>query len=100
MGLAQFLKGKEVFLTLEFDDPHEVVQLKGTITSTGEVEGRKDIFAANVTFNEEEIPLAYKIHINNYMNTVRKAELEKQARDEKAAVKSQAANSASTAQKA
>lgn len=89
LGVAKFSQGKAIDLSLEFDDPHETVQLKGIITSTSDVEGRKDIFAANVTYNEEEIPLAYKIHINNYMNTVHKAEMEKQARDEKAAVQAQ-----------
>ncbi len=86
LGLAQFLKDKEVQMSIEFDDPHEVLDLKGKIVSTNEVEDRKDMLAANIVYDEATLPLTYKIHINNYLSTVRKSELDQQARNEKAAV--------------
>lgn len=79
LGLPQFLMNKEVLLSLEFDEPHEVINLKGHIVSAGEVEGRKDIFAANIQFTEDSVTLSYKIHINNYLTSARKNELDKQA---------------------
>lgn len=76
LGLAQFLKGKEAQLNLEFDEPHEVIQLKGIIAETSAVEGRKDIVAVSIQFNDATVSLSYKIHINNYITTARKADLD------------------------
>lgn len=75
LGIAQFLKGKEVQMSLEFEDPHEVIQLKGTIVDITAVEGRKDIVAASIQFAEQTVSLSYKIHINNYLTTARKNDL-------------------------
>ena len=74
-GLPQFLINKEIIFSLEFEEPHEVINLKGTITGATPVEGRKDIFSANVEFSEESISLSYKIHINNYLSTARKNDI-------------------------
>ena len=76
LGLAQFLKDKEVQLSLEFEEPHEIIQLKGIIAETSAVEGRKDIVAVSIRFNDATVALSYKVHINNYLTTVRKADLE------------------------
>ncbi|MBQ3648812.1 MAG: PilZ domain-containing protein [Treponema sp.] len=81
LGLPQFLKDKEVLLNLEFDEPHEIINLRGRIVSTSEVEGRKDIVAANIQFSEESVTLSYKIHINNYLTSVRKNELDASAKE-------------------
>ncbi|MBQ9538843.1 MAG: PilZ domain-containing protein [Treponema sp.] len=79
LGMAKFLMGKDVQLSLEFDDPHEVIQLKGTIASTSEVQGRKDMVVAGVVYDEATLSLSYKIHINNYLTSSRKADLNPQA---------------------
>jgi len=81
LGLPQFLTNKEVLLSLEFDEPHDIINLRGHIVSTGEVEGRKDIVAANIQFAEESVTLSYKIHINNYLTSVRKNELDASAKE-------------------
>ncbi|MCR5317139.1 MAG: PilZ domain-containing protein [Treponema sp.] len=94
LGLPQFLKDKEVLLNLEFDEPHEIINLRGRIVSTGEVEGRKDIVAANIQFSEESVTLSYKIHINNYLTSVRKNELDASAKE----MQSQAESQGSSAQ--
>ena len=75
MGIAQFLKEKKVSLQLEFDEPHEVITLNGTITSASPIEGRKDIVLAHVTLAEGAVPLSYKIHINNFLTTYRRQDL-------------------------
>lgn len=75
IGIAQYLINKTISLQLEFDEPHEVITLTGIITSTEAVEGRKDILAACIKFDDSSITLSYKIHINNYLTTMRKAEL-------------------------
>lgn len=75
LGLAQYLMDKDVQISLEFDDPHEIIQLRGVVTGTNEVQGRKDMVVANVKYYEETLPLSYKIHINNYLTSVRKQNL-------------------------
>ena len=96
LGLPQFLKDKEVLLNLEFDEPHEIINLRGHIVSTSEVEGRKDIVAANIQFSEESVTLSYKIHINNYLTSVRKNELDASAKEMQSQADSQGASSGSS----
>ena len=96
LGLPQFLKDKEVLLNLEFDEPHEIINLRGHIVSTSEVEGRKDIVAANIQFSEESVTLSYKIHINNYLTSVRKNELDASAKEMQNQADSQGASSGSS----
>ncbi len=75
VGLERFLKNKPVKIQLEFDEPHEIITLDGTVVEVGPVEGRKEIVSANVRFEDSSITLSYKIHINNYITTTRKNEL-------------------------
>ncbi|MBQ0038844.1 MAG: PilZ domain-containing protein [Treponema sp.] len=76
MGLAQYLLNKEVQLQLEFDEPHEILTLSGIVVGASFIEGRKDIIVASIKFNEDSISLPYKIHINKYITSTRKSELE------------------------
>lgn len=75
LGLAQFLMNKDVILKLEFGDPDEEIEIKGTIVASVFVQGRKDIFSASIKFDESSISLAYKLRINHYLTTMRKDEL-------------------------
>ena len=80
LGLAQFLVNKEIQLSIQFEDPHEVITLKGVILNATPIEGRKDIFAVGIKFDEASVSLSYKIHINSYITSVRKNELDRQDR--------------------
>nr|WP_318715444.1 PilZ domain-containing protein [uncultured Treponema sp.] len=82
MGLAQYLLKKEVQLQLEFEDPHEIITLSGVVVGANFIEGRKDIIVASIKFAEESISLPYKIHINKYITSVRKSELDNKFADE------------------
>lgn len=75
LGVAQFIQDKEISLVIDFDDPAEKITLKGVIINTTLIKGRKDIIAANIKFHEDSISLSYKIHINNYLTSARKDEL-------------------------
>ena len=83
MGLAQYLLNKDVQLQIEFEDPHEIITLNGMIVGANFIEGRKDIIIASIKFNDESISLAYKIHINKYITSVRKNELDTKFAGEK-----------------
>lgn len=75
IGLSQFLANRDAILRLEFEDPQEVVSIRGTIVSADLIQGRKDICAVSVKFDEQYVPLSYKLHLNNYLTAVRKTQL-------------------------
>lgn len=76
MGIANFLMGKECILRLIFSDPNETVDIKGSIVKVDSVEGRREIVSAGVSFDEEQVPLAYKIRINAYLSNNKKTFLD------------------------
>ncbi len=78
LGVEKFLTNKSTVLKLDFEDPVEKISIAGTIVSADLVEGRKDIVAASISFEEAKIPLAYKLHINNFVTAVRKNQLPQQ----------------------
>ncbi|MDR2784116.1 MAG: PilZ domain-containing protein [Treponema sp.] len=71
MGVAKFLVNKLVALRIDFDDPREVFLIKGQFVRSELVEGRKDLVALAIQFEEKEIPIGYKIRINDYVSQVR-----------------------------
>lgn len=75
IGLPQFMVNKDAELKIEFEDPFELIQIKGMIMAADPIEGRKDICSASIKFDENQVPLSYKIHINTFLTSVRKAQL-------------------------
>jgi len=71
MGVAKFLVDKEAVLRLEFEDPKEVFLLKGKFLRSEPVEGRKELVSLVILFDENIIPMGYKIRINNYLSQLR-----------------------------
>jgi len=71
VGLARFLVGKECALRLDMDDPRESLDLKGTIIRFEDVEGRKDLAAVAIRFDDATLPLSYKIHLNAFFAQAR-----------------------------
>lgn len=76
VGLAQFVRDKVAVLRFSFDDTQEIVDVKGLIVGADQVEGRKDLVAISIRFDEQTVPMAYKMHINNYLITLRKNQLD------------------------
>lgn len=72
VGLAQFLNDKEVVLRIDIDEPRIALGIKGKIVRTEDVEGRKDLVALAINYHENEISMAYKMLINNYLGQQRK----------------------------
>jgi Tfp pilus assembly protein PilZ len=71
VGLAKFLVGKDCLLRLEMDEPREIVDLKGRIVRHEDVEGRKDLAAVAIHFDDATVPMTYKMHINDYLGQTR-----------------------------
>lgn len=85
LGLSKFICGKNAIIRIQFSDPIETIDIKGTVVSADLIEGRQDIVAASIKFDENQVPLSYKIHINNYVTMNRKSFLEAQAKKEEIA---------------
>jgi hypothetical protein len=71
MGVAKFLVDKETALRFDFDDPRESFLVKGKFVNAESVEGKQEMLALSMDFDEPQIPTGYKIRINEYFNTVR-----------------------------
>ncbi len=67
VGLAKFLVGRDCLLRLEFDEPREALDIKGKVVRYEDVEGRKDLAALAIQFDEQQVPMNYKIHVNDYI---------------------------------
>lgn len=75
VGIAQFLIDKEIVLRIDLDEPRAAIGIKGKIVRTEDVENRKDLVALAIKYNDTEVPMAYKMHINNYITQLRKSQL-------------------------
>ncbi|MDE5614501.1 MAG: pilus assembly protein PilZ [Treponemataceae bacterium] len=95
-GLAQFLNGKEAILLMDFENPPDRVQVKGTIAASNLIEGRKDISLVNMHFDDKLIPLPYKLQINAFLTQQRKPKLS--AADQLAQQRAQMQKAAESAQ--
>lgn len=71
-GLAKFLVNKECRLRLELEDPREIMEIPGTVVRYEDVEGRRDLGAIAVKFTDNAVPLSYKMHLNEYIGSIRK----------------------------
>jgi hypothetical protein len=70
MGVAKFLVNKDSALRIDFDDPRESFLLQGKFVRAENVEGRKDLLALAVEFNESVVPMGYKLRLNDYLGQV------------------------------
>jgi len=76
MGIPKFLENKECVTRFMFSEPNEIVDVKGVIVQSEPVEGRQDLAAVGIKFDENQVPLSYKIRINDYLSTTRKKMLD------------------------
>ncbi|MDR2111016.1 MAG: PilZ domain-containing protein [Spirochaetaceae bacterium] len=71
MGVAKFLVDRESALRIDFDDPRASFLMKGKFIRFENVEGRKELVALAVLFDDAAIPMGYKMRINDYLGSVR-----------------------------
>jgi hypothetical protein len=70
MGVAKFLVNKDSALRIDFDDPRESFLIQGKFIRAENVEGRKDLLALAIEFNEAAVPMGYKLRLNDYLSLV------------------------------
>jgi len=73
MGVAKFLTGKTMAMRIDFNNPRESFFLPGNFVRDEAVEGRSDLVALAVQFDETAIPMGYKLRINNFLTQARAA---------------------------
>jgi len=81
-GIGKFLVGKKTVLHLELEDRKQALELAGKIVRFDPVEGRRDIAALAIQFDEESLPLDYKLLINEYITTARQTPSEERGAGE------------------
>jgi hypothetical protein len=68
MGVAKFLVNREAALRVDFDDPRESFLIKGVFVRSEAVEGRKELLALAIRFDDKLIPMGYKVRLNEYVS--------------------------------
>lgn len=71
MGVAKFLVDKNIALRIDFDDPRESFLVKGKFVRADNVEGKQEMLALAMEFDDAQVPMGYRIRINEFINTVR-----------------------------
>ncbi|MFW5684617.1 MAG: PilZN3 domain-containing protein [Spirochaetota bacterium] len=71
MGLPKLLINRSATVTLVFNEPEQRFEIPGTICRHDPVEGRNDIAAFGVQFDEAKVPMAYKMRINSVLKQFR-----------------------------
>ena len=66
-GVAPFLVNKDSVLRIVLEDPDEVLDIPGKVIRFEAVEGRKDIAAFAISYDESAVPMKYKMRINAYL---------------------------------
>jgi len=100
VGIAAFLVDKEVVVRIDIEEPRMAIGVKGKIVRTEDVEGRKDLVALAINYNDAEVPMSYKMHINNYLTQLRKTSQTGEEAGEEGPVKQTSGKTASGKQAA
>lgn len=73
IAIPKFILNKEAVIRFEFDNPREVIQIKGLVVGADAIQGSHNgLCSASIRFDERSVPISYKLHINNYLTSVRK----------------------------
>jgi hypothetical protein len=71
MGVAKFLLEKEAAIKIEFNDPKEAFLIKGKFIRAENVEGKKEMIALGLIFDEGSVPMGYKMRLNDMLTSSR-----------------------------
>lgn len=71
-GIPKFLQDKAATVALAFEDPAESVTIPGKIIRFEPVEGRTDIAAFAIQFEDSLTPMTYKMRISEYLRPIKK----------------------------
>jgi len=84
MGVPKFLLDKEAAIRVDFNDPREIFTIKGKFVRAENVEGKKEMVALGLNFDEKSIPMGYKIRLNDMLTSSRASDRGAEIDEEKA----------------
>lgn len=67
VGVAKLLVDKEAILRMELDESTEHLDIRGKVVRFEEVEGREDLAAVALHFDDAHVPMSYKLRLSNYL---------------------------------
>jgi hypothetical protein len=73
VGIAKFLVNKDSAIRIDFDDPRESFLLRGKFARAEMVEGRQDLLALAIEFDESGVPMGYKLRLNDYLSQIHRS---------------------------
>jgi len=76
MGVPKFLMDKDSDLKLTFIEPQISFNIPGIVKNAESLEGRKDICIVSIAFNPEQVPMQFKVLINQFLTNNKKTLLE------------------------
>jgi len=71
MGVAKFLLERDASLRLDFNEPREAYNIHGKFIRAENVEGKKEMVALGLQFNEATVPMGFKIRLNEFLTAIR-----------------------------
>ncbi|MDR2542520.1 MAG: PilZ domain-containing protein [Treponema sp.] len=71
LGVAKFLMDKDGAVRIDFNDPRESFLVNGKFIRAENVEGKREMVALGLNFNENEVPMGYKIRLNEMLTSTR-----------------------------
>jgi hypothetical protein len=71
VGEEKSLVDQETTLRVNFDDPRESFLIRGKFLRAEGVENRDELIALGVSFDAAEIPMGYKVRLNDFLSAVR-----------------------------
>jgi hypothetical protein len=71
LGVPRFLLEKEGALRLDFNDPRISFTIKGKFVRAEAVEGKKEMVALGINFDEAAVPMGFKIRLNDMLTSIR-----------------------------
>ena len=72
IGAAASMTAKHVKLKLEVADNRQTIVIPGRILRFEEIPERKGIGSVAIQFNDGEVPMEFKLRLNEYISTIRK----------------------------
>ena len=75
LGAAQEMVGQQARIAFAFDEEKAPFVMEGSVVRFEAVQGRADIGALAVRYDEARIPMQYKLRINAYLTHVRIADI-------------------------
>ncbi|MDR0636136.1 MAG: pilus assembly protein PilZ [Treponema sp.] len=70
-GPSKSIEIESAALNIAFNNPNETFMIPSYLIRVEMVEGRQDLLALGVAFNEDTIPINYKMRISDYFNQMR-----------------------------